>query len=102
MRKVISIAVLSLAALSVSSVSLAKPASHHQQTQQSSASQPVDINTADATQLASVKGIGPKRAQLIVDYRKQNGNFKSVDDLQSVKGIGPKLVKKIENELVAK
>lgn len=49
---------------------------------------PVDINTADEAILSSLPGIGPKTAEAITDYRKQHGNFKSVDDLQQVKGIG--------------
>ncbi len=49
----------------------------------------VDINSADATTLAEVMvGIGPSKAQAIVSYRKENGPFKSVDDLGLIKGIG--------------
>lgn len=49
----------------------------------------VDINTADAKTLASaITGVGPKRAQMIVDYRAKHGPFKSVDDLAKIKGIG--------------
>ncbi len=47
----------------------------------------IDINTADAKSLEELKGIGPAKAQAIVDYRTQNGPFKSVDDLQKVPGI---------------
>ena len=52
---------------------------------------PVNINTADAQTISeSLKGIGQKKAEAIVQYRKENGNFKSVDELASVSGIGPK------------
>jgi len=55
----------------------------------------VNINQADAPTLASeLKGVGDKKAEAIVNYRTQNGPFKSVDDLQNVKGIS---VKTIEN-----
>lgn len=60
----------------------------------------VNINTADAKTLASsLIGIGPKKAQAIVDYRKQNGNFKTINDLQKVRGIGPAMVKKNEAKM---
>lgn len=50
----------------------------------------VDINTASADELAALDGIGAKKAQAIVDYRKQNGPFKSPEDLLKISGIGPK------------
>jgi competence protein ComEA len=54
---------------------------------------PVDINSADASTLAKeLKGIGPARAEAIVAYRKQNGPFKTADDLALVKGIAQKVV----------
>lgn len=54
----------------------------------------VSINTATIEQLQQLNGAGPKKAQAIFDYRKQNGQFKSIDDLQKVKGIGVKFVEK--------
>jgi competence protein ComEA len=59
----------------------------------------VNINTSTVQSLSSVKGIGPKRAQLIVAYRKAHGLFKSTQDLTLVKGIGPGLLKKIGSKL---
>ncbi|MBR0261822.1 MAG: helix-hairpin-helix domain-containing protein [Selenomonadaceae bacterium] len=50
----------------------------------------VNINTADAERLATLKGIGPSLAQRIIDYREQNGAFKSVDEIKNVRGIGDK------------
>ena len=49
---------------------------------------PININRATAKQLDALDGIGPVIAQRIVDYRKKNGSFISVDDLQKVSGIG--------------
>jgi len=56
---------------------------------------PVDINKADAKTIAeSLNGIGIKKAEAIVRYRKQYGAFKSQEDLINVKGIGEKTLKK--------
>lgn len=59
----------------------------------------VNINTAAADDIAeALIGVGPAKAQAIVEYRKANGNFKSVNDLEKVKGIGAATLKKnIEN-----
>ena len=55
----------------------------------------VNINTADAATIDSVLvNVGPSKAQAIVDYRKANGAFKSVEELAMVKGIGLKTVEK--------
>ena len=59
----------------------------------------VNINTATKEELTTLKGVGDKRAQEIIDYRKKNGNFKSVDDLEKVPGIGPGLMKQIRSEV---
>jgi competence protein ComEA len=48
----------------------------------------LNINNASIEQLEKMKGIGPSKAQAIVEYRLQNGNFDQVDDLVKVKGIG--------------
>jgi len=50
----------------------------------------ININTADASQLALLPRIGPSVAQKIVAFRKDNGPFKSADDLLLVPGIGEK------------
>jgi competence protein ComEA len=54
----------------------------------------VNINTADAKTLAKeLEGIGPSKAEAIVEYRKAHGPFKSVDALANVKGIGEAAIK---------
>ena len=50
----------------------------------------VNINNADAAQLALLPRVGPSVAGRIVDYRKQNGGFKKAEDLMLVQGIGEK------------
>jgi len=59
----------------------------------------VNINTASKEELTTIKGIGEKRAQEIIDYRKKNGDFKSVDDLEKVPGIGPGTMKQIRSQV---
>jgi competence protein ComEA len=59
----------------------------------------VNINTATKEDLMTLKGVGDGRAQEIIDYRKKNGNFKSVDDLGKVPGIGPGLMKQIRSDI---
>lgn len=50
----------------------------------------VNINTADAETLAlALEGVGMTRAQDIIIYREQNGDFETVEQLQEVSGIGP-------------
>jgi competence protein ComEA len=49
--------------------------------------QTVNINTATAEQLDALPGIGPSKAQAIIDYRNEHGRFSSIEDIQNVKGI---------------
>ncbi len=55
----------------------------------------ININTADATALDALPGVGPSRATAILDYRKKNGPFKTCDSILEVYGIGPKTVENI-------
>ncbi|MCL2112850.1 MAG: helix-hairpin-helix domain-containing protein [Streptococcaceae bacterium] len=59
----------------------------------------VNINTADLTQLQTLNGIGQKKAQDIIDYRTQNGNFQSVEDLGNVPGFGDKTIAKLKDSI---
>jgi competence protein ComEA len=57
------------------------------------AAQPVNVNSASAEEIAeSLKGIGLSKAEAIVNYRSENGDFKHVDELVNVKGIGIRTV----------
>ncbi|MDD3352953.1 helix-hairpin-helix domain-containing protein [Zoogloea sp.] len=59
----------------------------------------VNINTATQSDLDGVKGIGPSKAQAIIEYRTKNGPFKNLDDLKNVKGFGEKSIDKLKGEL---
>lgn len=54
----------------------------------------LNINNASIEQLEKIKGIGVKKAQAIVEYRLEHGNFTQVDELTKVKGIGSTFVEK--------
>ncbi|WP_448556550.1 ComEA family DNA-binding protein [Thalassotalea montiporae] len=54
--------------------------------------EPIDVNQATMEELVLLKGIGKKKAQAIIDYRLENGNFISIDDLTNVKGIGERFI----------
>jgi competence protein ComEA len=62
----------------------------------------VDLNTADATQLAALPGIGPALATRIVEYRETNGLFRSIDELADVSGITPSLQEKLADFVVVR
>ena len=59
----------------------------------------ININTATQTELEELKGIGPSTAMEIIKYRKENGNFKRVEDIKNVPGIGENKFKTIENDI---
>ena len=59
----------------------------------------LNLNTATKEELVALSGIGPAKAQAIIDYRSQHGGFKSVDELKDVKGIGARRFEKLKAEL---
>ncbi len=64
---------------------------------------PANINTADAQTLAAaIDGVGLKKANAIVAYRKANGPFESIQDLTKVKGIGNTTVKNNQDRISVK
>ncbi|ATH59954.1 MULTISPECIES: helix-hairpin-helix domain-containing protein [Staphylococcus] len=59
----------------------------------------ININTATESQLISIPGIGQTKAKSIIEYREQNGDFKSLDQLKEINGIGAKTVEKLSSYL---
>jgi competence protein ComEA len=51
----------------------------------------VNINTASASELETLPGVGPKVAQKIIDFRTKNGNFKKIEEIMKIQGIGEKI-----------
>ena len=62
----------------------------------------VNINTATQTELETLTGIGPSIAARIIQYRKENGKFESIEELKNVSGIGDSKFEDIRNEVVVK
>lgn len=62
----------------------------------------VNINTADATQLALLPRVGPALAQRILDFRQENGEFQAPEDLILVRGIGEKTFRLLEPYVIVK
>ncbi|GBD79311.1 putative competence protein ComEA [Tetragenococcus halophilus subsp. halophilus] len=59
----------------------------------------IDINAADINELQEISGVGPAKAQAIVDYREENGAFESVDELNEISGFGEKTVEKLRDSI---
>ncbi|MBR2410692.1 MAG: helix-hairpin-helix domain-containing protein [Clostridia bacterium] len=57
----------------------------------------ININSDNIYELTSLKGIGQSKAQAIIEYRKENGDFISVDELKNVPGIGDTLYEELKD-----
>lgn len=62
----------------------------------------VNINTADKETLMTIKGVGERRAEAIIQYRKENGPFTNIDQLAEIRGIGRSLIDSNRDTLVVK
>lgn len=61
---------------------------------------PINVNTADTELLDELPGIGPSRAEAIIEEREANGDFANADDLTRVSGIGPATVDRIRDQVI--
>ena len=59
----------------------------------------INLNTATKDDLIALPGIGPAKAQAILDYRSARGPFKSIEEVKDVKGIGAKRFEKLKGDL---
>jgi competence protein ComEA len=59
----------------------------------------INLNTATKEELVALPGIGPAKAQAILDYRASHGAFKAIEEVKDVKGIGAKRFEKLKGEL---
>ncbi|MBU4443813.1 ComEA family DNA-binding protein, partial [bacterium] len=62
----------------------------------------ININTASLNELTLLPGIGEKKAQAIIKYREEVGDFKTKDEIKNVKGIGDGIYKKIKRKIEVK
>lgn len=62
----------------------------------------ININTATLEELTSLPGVGESTAQRIIDYRKQNGKFKTIEDLKNVSGIGESKFSNFKEKITVK
>lgn len=60
----------------------------------------ISINTATLEELKTLPGIGESKAKLIIEYRNNNGGFKSIEEIMKVKGIGDAMFKKIKDYIM--
>ncbi|KRM23838.1 comE operon protein 1 [Latilactobacillus graminis DSM 20719] len=79
--------------------SIANNADHEQETDQDTTTTKINLNQADVTQLQTLNGIGPKKAEQIITYRDEQGQFKQIEDLQKVGGIGPKTFEQLRTQI---
>jgi comEA protein len=59
----------------------------------------ININTASVEDLDKIPDVGPARAKLIIDYRSQNGGFKTIEEMKNIKGIGDKTFEKMKDSI---
>lgn len=60
----------------------------------------VNLNTAPLESLITLPGIGEDRAKSIIEYRENNGGFKSIEEIQNIEGIGPATFEKLKDRIV--
>lgn len=84
----ISAVVVSLSAVSFTQAETSPSETKPKVEQQVPKADKVNLNTADVDDLMTLKGVGAKKAEAIVAWRKENGQFKSIEQLMDVKGIG--------------
>ncbi|MBS8264978.1 competence protein ComEA [Mesobacillus boroniphilus] len=62
----------------------------------------VNLNSAQSSELQTLPGIGPAKAEAIIEYRESNGPYKSIEDLKEISGIGDKTFEKLKDLISVK
>jgi competence protein ComEA len=93
------VALVFLVAAQPQTAAAAQPPSSSRSAAKPAVAGPININTASATELEALPGIGAKTAALIVEYRQKNGPFKKVEELMNVRGIGEKNFLKLKPQI---
>lgn len=62
----------------------------------------ININTAEIAELEEIPGVGESTAQKIIEYRKQNGKFKNIEDIKNVSGIGDSKFENMKDKICVK
>lgn len=73
-----------------------------EQSTNSQINEKINLNNANKLEIEKIPGIGTITAQKIIDYRKENGKFKSIEDIKNVKGIGENKFEKIKEYICVK
>ena len=76
-----------------------KPAAAPRAAAAAQSTEVINLNTATVAQLGTLPGIGPKTADLIVQYRQKNGPFKKIEEIMNVRGVGEKSFLKLKARL---
>lgn len=69
------------------------------ETNNNSSTKKISINTATKEQLQALEGVGESKAKAIINYREENGNFKTIEDIKKVSGIGNSAFEKIKDNI---
>lgn len=59
----------------------------------------INLNQAEKEELMTLNGVGEKKAEKIIEYREDNGSFKSIEDLKNVNGIGEKTFESLKESI---
>lgn len=65
-------------------------------------SEGVNVNQANAAELQTINGIGPAKAEAIISYREEHGEFQQIEDLRNISGFGEKTIERLKSQLTVK